>query len=104
MPMYDYRCPECKGNFEAFASMRTVKQQEICPNCGALADKQISCPNLITDTNFCGTGVYDDRVCDNRDDKIRGRKDWKRRLKKKGLRELDWAELKPRMPKPAACM
>ena len=101
MPIYEYRC--C-GTFEGFHLMKDSDKKTKCPVCGKVAKKLISRCNLVTDTNFVGTGKYDDRVCDGRDDKIEGRKDWQRRLDKKKLRVLDKAELEPKMPTQAPCM
>jgi len=101
MPIYEYNC--C-GTFEKFRLMKDSDKKTNCPVCGKVATKLISRCNLQTDTNFVGTGKYDDRVCDNRDDKIEGRKDWQRRLDKKNLRVLDWAETKPKTNTPAPCM
>ena len=103
MPIYEYRCKE-HGDFEEFSRMSDYDKKRKCPKCGVIATKLISCPNLQTDTNFFATGQYDNRVCDNYDDKIEGRKDWQRRLDKKGLRELDWAEAHKKAPVSAPCM
>ncbi len=93
MPMYDYSCV-CGNKFEVFARMLRVTKYQICQLCGRLAKKKITAPNVRTDTSFFATGKYDMNVCENRDDLIEGRKDWKRRLKKKKLRVLDWSEVK----------
>ena len=104
MPMYEYKCPTCGTCFERVHSMSESDIVELCPECSFVANKVPSHCNLITDTNFCGTGKYDGRVCENRDDKIEGRKDWRHRLKKKQLRELDWSEVKnPKQKKPKPC-
>ncbi len=101
MPIYDYSC--C-GHFDEFHSMADSEIDALCPKCGKVATKVPSLCNLVTDTSFVGTGKYDDRVCEGRDDKIEGRQDWERRLKKKKLRVLDWAETKPITRTPAPCM
>ena len=101
MPLYDY---ECCGRFEEFHSMKDSSKKTNCPVCGKVAVKLISCPNLVTDTSFFATGGYDNRVCSGFDDRIEGRKDWQRRLDKKGLRELDPAEVCKKPPTPAPCL
>ncbi len=107
MPIYDYNCPRCFANFEAFAKMRDSGKRHKCPQCGSRANKIPSIPSLVTDTNFCVAGVHHVGVCDpeNQRDVVVDRADWKKRLKNKGLRELDKAELQnPTTPKPQPCM
>lgn len=107
MPIYDYHCPVCKAQFETFAKMKDSRKKVKCPFCLEGADKIPSIPNLVTDTNFCVAGVHHIGVCDpdNPRDVVTDRADWKKRLKTKGLRELDKAELaNPKMPKPQPCM
>ena len=58
-----------------------------------MAKKIISIPNLVTDTNFGLTGKYDDRLGGP---KIEGRKDFWRRVKQKGLKEVCLKELADR--------
>ena len=101
MPIYEYECRRCKLKFDLYRKFADSDRAAKCQNCNGRARKLISLPNLRTDTSFFATGCVDPRVCENGDDRIEGRKDWKRRLEKKGLRELDWAEVKdPKMPKP----
>ena len=107
MPIYDYNCPHCKANFEEFAKMKDSAKRKRCPHCGVYSKRIPSMPNLVTDTNFCVAGVHHVGVCDpeNPHDVVTDRADWKKRLKKKGLRELDKAELQnPTHPKPQPCM
>ena len=100
MPMYPYKC-KCGNEFDAFAHMKGVPKYSRCEKCDRLAIKQITAPNLKTDTSFFANGKYDMNVCDSHDDLIEGRKDWDKRLEKKHLRVLDWSEVKnPKMPKP----
>ena len=107
MPIYDYNCPHCYANFETFVKMRDSRKRKKCPYCGQRANKVPSVPNLVTDTNFCVAGIHHVGACDpdNPRDVVTDRADWKRRLKQKGLRELDKAELaNPKMPQPKPCM
>lgn len=41
MPNYDYRCPECGIEFEAFAHI-DARHDVRCPQCGKRADMQIT--------------------------------------------------------------
>ena len=103
MPIYEYDCT-C-GQFEVLRPFSESGTVTLCPCCGFVAQRKMSVPNLQTDTNFFATGKYDDRVCDSRDDLIKDRKDWQRRLDKKKLRVLDWSELnRPKKHVPKPCM
>jgi len=107
MPIYDYNCPHCYANFESFAKMKDSAKKKQCPFCKQFANKIPSIPSLVTDTNFCVAGVHHVGVCDPNDksDVVIDRADWDRRLKQKGLRELDRAELThPKKPQPRPCM
>ena len=104
MPRYDFECPKCHRKFELYRSLSDFSRDEPCIFCHKTAVLVPSIPSLHTDSNFVGTGEYDNRLCVNRDDKIEGRKDWAHRLEKKNLRELDRSEVtkNPSVPKP--CM
>lgn len=107
MPIYDYNCPHCYGNFEGFAKMKDSRRRKKCPYCGQRANKIPSRPHLVTDTNFWGKGIHHVGACDpdNQRDVLTDRADYQKRLKEKGLRELDRAELEsPKMPQPEPCM
>ena len=107
MPIYDYHCPACNENFDGFAKMKDSRKRKECPKCGKRSGRIPSRPNLVTDTNFCVAGVHHVGVCDpeNPRDVVVDRADWSKRLEKKGLRELDKAELQnPKAPKPQPCM
>ncbi len=107
MPIYNYHCPACKASFELLAKMKNSNKRVKCPFCMESADKLVSIPNLVTDTNFCVAGVHHVGVCDPNDksDVVVDRADWNKRLKQKGLRELDRAELEhPKTPNPKPCM
>ena len=69
-------------------------------SCGKKANKLFLPPAVKTDTSFFATGCYDDRLCSGRDDKIQGRRDWKRRLEEKNLVEIDRSSLEQPVPKP----
>ena len=107
MPIYDYNCSYCYANFESFAKMKDSAKRKKCPYCQQFANKIPSVPSLVTDTNFWGQGKYHVGACDpnNFSDRLTDRADWEKRLKQKGLRELDAAELtNPKMEKPKPCM
>lgn len=99
MPLYDYKC-KCGKQFESFFLMSDDSSTASC-SCGKTARKVYSAPSLKTDTNFFGTGIYDNRVCDHPGDKIQGRKDWNARLERKGLMEIDRSLLDKPVPKPS---
>lgn len=54
MPTYDYKCIKCGHTFELFHSMKETPQA-VCPQCGSLAQKQIS---LHSGLIFKGSGFY----------------------------------------------
>jgi len=35
MPMYEYRCEECGGNFEKIVRFSEADANQPCPNCGS---------------------------------------------------------------------
>lgn len=87
--------------------MKDSAKRKRCPECGQWAGRIPSRPNLVTDTNFWGQGIHHIAACDPNDqrDVLTDRADWRKRLEKKGLRELDKAELaNPKMPQPQPCM
>lgn len=101
MPLYEFKCKRCRFKFDLYRKIEDRNRAARCPDCHGRAGKIISLPALQTDASFFATGCVDPRVCENGDDRIEGREDWKRRLNKKGLREMDWAEVKnPKTPKP----
>jgi putative FmdB family regulatory protein len=90
MPLYEYKCGVCR---HITCEMRSFDDYElpcICEKCGGVAKKIISRPNLVTDTNFGYTGKYDPRLGGP---KIEGRKDFWRRARNKGLKEVCLGEL-----------
>lgn len=89
MPRYDYNC-EKDGQFELIQNMSESHDSAVCPHCGKKAVRVFTVPALQTDTNFIMTGSYDDRLgC-----KIEGRKHWGKKLREKGLMEIDLKEMK----------
>lgn len=90
MPLYDFRCKGCNYKFEKFASLKTLRTK--CPQCRAVAIRLISLPGaIIVDGNFSLTNKVDRRLGNT---PIRGRKDYKKRVKEKGFRELSSRETK----------
>lgn len=54
MPTYDYKCIKCGNVFEQFHGINE-RPQIVCPNCGSIAQKQIS---LHSGLIFKGSGFY----------------------------------------------
>jgi putative FmdB family regulatory protein len=104
MPRYDYECSDCGRTFEEVRPLVEFARVVPCIYCHHKAMIRPSLCALQTDSNFVGTGEYDNRVCNGRNDRIQGRSDWNRRLNKKNLRELDRAEITKNPPKPVPCM
>lgn len=91
MPMYEYKCPRC-GHYQV--EIRPVSKRDmltLCEKCRSVTKKLISMPNVITDGDFALTGKVDRRLGGG---PIEGRKDYQRRVRKKGFRELSSRELK----------
>jgi putative FmdB family regulatory protein len=42
MPTYEYRCPNCKTEFELKRPMSESDKPAVCPKCGAQSEKLIS--------------------------------------------------------------
>jgi len=54
MPTYEYKCPKCGSEFEAFQKI-TSKPGAKCPRCGAKATRQMSAGAGLV---FKGSGFY----------------------------------------------
>lgn len=54
MPTYEYKCPKCGAEFEAFQKI-TSKPGAKCPTCGAKATRQMSAGAGLV---FKGSGFY----------------------------------------------
>ncbi len=54
MPTYEYRCPKCGNQFDAFQKM-TAKPVAKCPKCGARAERLVSAGAGLV---FKGSGFY----------------------------------------------
>jgi putative FmdB family regulatory protein len=54
MPTYEYRCPKCGTEFEAFQKI-TSKPSAKCPKCGAKAERLMSAGAGLV---FKGSGFY----------------------------------------------
>lgn len=39
MPLYEYRCRECKKEFESYRKWSEAGKEEVCPSCGGRAEK-----------------------------------------------------------------
>jgi putative FmdB family regulatory protein len=53
MPAYDFRCTECGETFEVNRPM-SVRGDEVCPSCGAVATKVFSSVGVA----FKGSGFH----------------------------------------------
>jgi len=54
MPTYEFRCRKCGHRFDVFRGI-TDESDEICPVCGAKADRMIGTGSAII---FKGSGFY----------------------------------------------
>ena len=96
MPIYRYRCKECKSILEVFESMDGNHEVSVCDKCGRTSRRIWDTPALRTDTSFCMTGVEDKRFSEagQRGVRIEGRKHWDKLVKEKEYVELSDHELK----------
>lgn len=65
MPVYEYKCRECKNKFEIKQSMSEAEIEK-CPECGGKVNKIISSAAI----NFKGSGFYvndNKKSCPNAD-------------------------------------
>jgi len=46
MPIYEYRCPECRNLQESFKSISKYNDPEVCEKCGSLSSRIVSLPGL----------------------------------------------------------
>ena len=68
MPIFDYRCTECKTHYDVLHKGKEIIEDIQCPSCGSFHHtKLMSLPNIMThgasamhcDTNTCGK----DKAC-----------------------------------------
>jgi putative FmdB family regulatory protein len=90
LPLYDFKCKACNHKFEKFTPLKTLRTK--CTQCRGQAVRLISLPGaIICDGNFSLTGKVDRRLGGT---PITGRKDYHKRVKDKGFRELSSRETK----------
>lgn len=89
--LYEYKCPVCEHYQVEIRPVKEWNMLTLCENCGSVTKKIISTPNIVTDKAFVLTGKVDRRLDGP---PIEGRKDYQKRIKEKGFRELDSRELK----------
>jgi putative FmdB family regulatory protein len=64
MPIYEYRCPDCRSSFELLRPMTQSGEAAVCPKCGHTSTKAISrfaC--LSKDSSGTTTPVAGGRSC-----------------------------------------
>lgn len=84
--LYQYKC-ECGRKFDEFNKVEQRKTARC--ECGKTARQIITAPHPITDTSFFYTGKVDDRLGER---PVEGRKDFFKRMREKGYREIDRSE------------
>jgi len=83
MPVYEYGCEKCGTKTTHIRDVKYRNRRLLCA-CGGSMRMLVSSFTPITDTNFWYTGKYDSRL----GSRIEGRRDWERKLKDKGLQEI----------------
>lgn len=46
MPVYEYKCVECKNEFEELLSLSDYSPIRVCPECNAPSTRKLSAPQL----------------------------------------------------------
>jgi putative FmdB family regulatory protein len=47
MPVFDYRCEECKTTYDVYHKVREIAEDVVCPSCGSKSYKRlISLPGV----------------------------------------------------------
>ncbi len=54
MPIYEFHCQKCNTTFEEWLKMSEEKEPQICPECNALAQRQVSQTSFV----LKGSGWY----------------------------------------------
>lgn len=49
MPLYEYKCNQCKSNFEKFLPLKKYDSPQNCPDCGGKSRKQLSIGGIQDD-------------------------------------------------------
>ena len=49
MPLYEYKCNQCKSNFEKFLPLKKYDYPQNCPDCGGISKKQLSIGGIQDD-------------------------------------------------------
>lgn len=84
MPLYVYRCPKCEHQFEELLKLVHSNFPVKCPECGKIAEKQLTAPAIHTD--------YAAYSCPITGKMIEGRRAHQENLKRHGCRVLEPGE------------
>lgn len=84
MPLYTYRCHDCKANFDRVLPLARYREGQTCPSCGAPAEKQLAAPAV--------RGDYQPYQCPVSGKIIEGRRAHEENLRLTGCRVLEPGE------------
>lgn len=57
MPLYDFRCAKCDHVFDAMKAMAARHEPEACPQCGGVAELQLSATAVLGGATPCDGNV-----------------------------------------------
>ena len=65
MPVFDYRCEECKITYDVYHKVREVAEDVVCPSCGSKNHKRlISIPGVAV-TNGSSHTKPGEQMCES---------------------------------------
>ena len=86
MPVYDYRCPDCKHEFDVTKPISSIDDMECCPSCLGTCDH--SARIIKTAKEFFGEKQEEPFFSVALGKMVSGKKDLRRQAKERGLIEV----------------
>ena len=68
MPIYSFCCPNCNHKFEVFKSRSQAGENQECPECSSIADRDWYADNVYTHEQPRTLGYYADKNADKMSD------------------------------------
>ena len=65
MPVFDYRCEECKTTYDVYHKVREIAEDVVCPSCGSKSHKRlVSIPGASV-IESKGRGLAREQTCES---------------------------------------